>query len=154
MKINEILKKDFVLSELSSDNKSDMLFELCKYLERKGIIKDKKVLFDSLMEREKLASTGIGENLAIPHVKMDGIEQIVGLLGKSVKGIEFESLDNQPVHFVFLLLIPQISTGQHLKALARISRLFKNSDLRIQILKAKKADEIYSLLIDEDSKFI
>ena len=154
MKISEILKRDFVISELSSNNKSDILFELCKYLEQSGIIKNKKDLFDSLIEREILASTGIGENLAIPHVKIDGIEQIIGLLGKSVNGVEFESLDNQPVHFIFLLLIPQNSTGQHLKALARISRLFKNSSLRDHILKAKNADEIYSLLIDEDSKFI
>lgn len=154
MKISEILKKDFVISELLSDNKADILLELCKHLERGGIIKSKNALFNSLMDREKLGSTGIGENLAIPHAKTEEVHQITGMLGRSVKGVEFDSLDGRPAHFIFLLLIPLNSTGQHLKALARISRLFKNSVLRDLILKAKNPDEIYSLLIDEDSKFI
>lgn len=154
MKINEILKKDFIVAELLSDNKKDALLELSAYMEQFGVVRDKASLFAALMERESLCSTGIGENLAIPHAKAKEVSQITVLLGRSVKGIEFESLDRKPAHFICLLLVPQDSTGQHLKAMARISRLFRNQDIRDQILNAKNAAQIYSLLVDEDSKFL
>lgn len=154
MKIGEILKKDFILAELQSNSKTDALWELSEYLERSGVVKDKTTLFAALMEREKLCSTGIGENVAIPHSTIKEINQIIALFGRSTKGIDFESLDRKPVYFICLILVPQSSTGQHLKAMTRISRLFKSQDFRDRILNAKNTVEIYSLLISEDSKFI
>ncbi|MBI4389875.1 MAG: PTS sugar transporter subunit IIA [Nitrospinae bacterium] len=154
MKISEILKKDFIIADLSARDKEDALRELCAFLETKGVIKNKEALFASLMEREKLGSTGIGENVAIPHAKIDQADHIITLFGRSRDGIEFESLDQKPVQFVCLLIAPTASTGHHLKALARISRLLKSQNLRDKILKAQNADEIYSILVDEDAKFI
>lgn len=154
MKIREILQKDFIITELSSDNKAAVFLELCQFLEQHGAIKDRATLLSSLLAREELCSTGIGENVAIPHAKTDQTEQIVALFGRSAKGIEFESLDKKPVHFICLLLAPLSCVGQHLKALAQIARLFKNQHLRNQILNAKNAEEIYSSLLEEDSKFI
>jgi PTS system nitrogen regulatory IIA component len=104
------------------------------------------------LDREKLGSTGIGDNMAIPHAKHEGIEQIITVFARSRKGIDFQSLDRKPVHFVFLLLAPPASTGLHLKALAKIARLFKNPSLRENILKAEDADTINSLILEEDSK--
>lgn len=154
MKISEILKKDFIIADLSARDKGSVLRELCDFLETKGVIKNKEALFASLMEREKLGSTGIGENVAIPHAKIDQADRIVTLFGRSANGIEFESLDQKPVQFVCLLIAPTASTGHHLKALARISRLLKSQVLRDKILKARDAEEIYSILVDEDAKFI
>ncbi len=153
MKLSEILKEDFIIADLNSHDKRGVLTELAKFLEEKGAIKSKDTLFDSLMERESLGSTGIGENVAIPHAKSEEAEQIITLFGRSHKGIDFDSLDQKPVHFVCLLIAPSNSTGLHLKALARISRLFKNQSLREEILKTGSTDEIYSLLVEEDSKF-
>lgn len=154
MKITDILKKDFVIADLAGSDKKDVLEELSEFLEKKGAVKSKETLHTALADREKLGSTGIGENVAIPHAKLDEIDQIITLFGRSVKGVDFESLDKKPVHFVCLVIAPANSTGQHLKALARISRILKSSSLREAIQNASDVDEIYSILVDEDSKFI
>lgn len=154
MKITDILKKDSVLAELRGKNKESIISELTGFLKESGIIKSEDVLKSALMEREKLGSTGIGENVAIPHAKSDEVDQITTVFGRSIDGIDFESLDQKPVHFVCLVIAPAASTGHHLKALARISRLLKSQALRNDILKANSAKDIYSVLVDEDSKFI
>lgn len=154
MKITEILKPDFIISELKATDKKGTLTELSCFLKEKGAIENQQALNNALMEREKLGSTGIGENVAIPHAKCDEIQHIITLFGRSKKGIEFESLDQKPVYFICLLLAPTNSTGQHLKALARIARLMKSKKLREEILDAQDEKKIFSLLLDEDSKFI
>jgi PTS system nitrogen regulatory IIA component len=154
MKITDILTKDFVIDDLAGTDKESVLLEFTKFLEKKGAIKNKEVLLSALIEREKLGSTGIGENVAIPHAKLEEIDHMVTLFGRSIKGVEFESLDKKPVHFVCLVIAPSNSTGQHLKALARISRILKSSALRKSLKNAKDLGEIYSTLVNEDSKFI
>ena len=154
MKIEEILKKESVIADLLADNKIDVIKEMIYRLKENNFIKNEEALFNTLMEREKLGSTGIGENVAIPHGKSNEVTQIITVLARSKKGIEFESLDQKPVHFIWMVIAPANSTGQHLKALARISRLFKNQGLREGILQAENSDGIYSILINEDSKFI
>ncbi len=154
MKISEILSEDFIIANLEPSTKSGVLETLCRFLKEKGVIKDDVTLQEALLEREKLGSTGIGENVAIPHAKSDDIDRIFCVFGKSENGIEYESLDQKPVNFVCLLLAPSNSTGQHLKALARIARLLKSQNLREDILKAQDASGIYTLILNEDSKFI
>ena len=154
MKISDILKKEHVIKELNSCDKKNVLDELSSFLEDEGEITDKESLLAALIEREKLGSTGIGENVAIPHAKISEIDNIITVFGRSKNGVEFESLDQKPVKFIFLVMAPENSTGQHLKVLARISRLFKNPSLRESVLSANEADQIYSILVDEDSKFI
>jgi len=154
MKIGEILSPEFIIANLESTDKEGVLNELCTFLETKGAIRDRAALLQSLLDREKLGSTGIGENVAIPHAKTDEIDHILTVFGKSQKGLDFESLDQKPVHFICLLLAPAQSTGLHLKALARIARLLKSQPLRETILKAGDAETIYSVFQDEDSKFI
>ena len=154
MKIDEILKKESVIADLVGKNKLEVIQEMTSCLKQNNIIKDDQVLFTALMEREKLGSTGIGENVAIPHGKSDELTQIITVFARSLGGVDFESLDQKPVHFVCMVIAPAHSTGQHLKALARISRLFKNQALREGILKAEDSNAIYSILLEEDSKFI
>ena len=154
MKIDEILKKESVIADLVGKNKLEVIQEMTSCLTQNNIIKDDQALFTTLMEREKLGSTGIGENVAIPHGKSDELTQIITVFARSLGGVDFESLDQKPVHFVCMVIAPAHSTGQHLKALARISRLFKNQALREGILKAEDSNAIYSILLEEDSKFI
>jgi len=152
MKISEILTEDCIIVDLEAEDKEGALAEVSLFLERKGIIQDQDKLFQALLDREKLGSTGIGDNMAIPHAKHKSIENIVTVFARSRKGIDFQSLDRKPVHFIFLLLAPPTSTGLHLKALAKIARLFKNPSLRENIIEAKGADAIYALMVEEDSK--
>ena len=154
MKIEEILKKESVISDLLGDSKVKVIKEMTQCLKKNNFIKYDQALFETLMEREKLGSTGIGENVAIPHGKSDEVTQIITVLARSKKGVEFESLDQKPVHFVCMVIAPAHSTGQHLKVLARVSRIFKNQGIREEILKAENSDTIYSILMNEDSKFI
>ena len=154
MKIDEILKKESVIENLAGKNKLDVIKEMTECLKQNNTIKDDQSLYTTLMEREKLGSTGIGENVAIPHGKSDELTQIITVFARSLGGVDFESLDQKPVHFVCMVIAPAHSTGQHLKALARISRLFKNQALREGILKAEDSNAIYSILLEEDSKFI
>ena len=154
MRIDEILRKESVIADLLGDNKVEVIKEMTQCLKKNNFIKNDQALFETLMKREKLGSTGIGENVAIPHGKSNEVSQIITVLARSKNGVEFESLDQKPVHFVCMVIAPANSTGQHLKVLARISRIFKNQGLREDILNAGNSDSIYSILINEDSKFI
>ncbi len=106
-----------------------------------------------LNERERLGSTAIGDGIAIPHGKIRGITQILGAFGRSTRGLDFDSLDGNPTHLFFLLIAPEESTSLHLKALARVSRLFKDGAFRQHLLEARDAGELYRLLKEEDSKY-
>ena len=150
MKISNFLKKDFVLPELALKDKEDVLNHLADFLQSKNAIQNKENLLRSLLEREGLGSTGIGDNVAIPHAKSDQINNIMALFVRSKEGINFDSLDQKPVHFICLLIAPSHSTGLHLKALARIAKILKRNTLRNKILNAGSAEDIYSILIEED----
>ena len=143
-----------MIADLLGDSKVKVIKEMTQCLKQNNFIKNDQALFETLMEREKLGSAGIGENVAIPHGKSDEVTQIITVLARSKKGVEFESLDQKPVHFVCMVIAPAHSTGQHLKVLARVSRIFKNQGIREEILEAENSDTIYSILINEDSKFI
>jgi len=154
MKITDILKKEHIIDNLVSTDKASTLEEISSFLKNKGLVSNKETLLNALMGRELLGSTGIGENVAIPHAKISEIDQIITMFGRSIKGIEFDSLDKKPVHFIYLVLAPMNSSGQHLKVLARISRLLKNKSLRESIISATETNQIYSIIADEDSKYI
>ena len=154
MKITDILKKEYIIDSLVSVDKANTLEELSNFLKSKGLVFVKENLLNALMERERLGSTGIGENVAIPHAKISEIDQIITIFARSIKGVEFDSLDKKPVHFIYLVLAPEKSSGQHLKVLARVSRLLKNKPLRESIISATETNQIYSIIADEDSKYI
>lgn len=152
MQMSEILDSDAIIAEIKAKDKKFVLEELADFLYQKKLVSNKEEVFRVLSEREKLGSTGIGENVAIPHAKMKGLDKIVAAFGISKKGIDFDSLDRKPVNFVFVLLTPEKATGNHLKALVRISRLLKNPEFRSTILKAPDKISIYKIILKEDSK--
>jgi PTS system nitrogen regulatory IIA component len=114
---------------------------------------DAQKLVETLLDREKLGSTGIGEGVAIPHGKVPGLPGLTASFGRSVAGIDFRAIDGRPTHLFFALFAPENSAGAHLKALARTSRIFKNSAFRDSILRAPTSDDIYRLIEAEDAKY-
>jgi PTS system nitrogen regulatory IIA component len=114
---------------------------------------DEARLVDVLIEREKLQSTGIGEAVAIPHGKLPGISRLLASFARSRSGVDFESIDGQDTHLFFLLVVPEHSGGQHLKALARISRFFRDAAFRKRLLDAETLDEVFRAIEEEDAKF-
>lgn len=152
MKIVDFLKKENCTASLSSTVKDGALKELTALLAKNNDIVDSDEIFNALMEREKLGSTGIGERIAIPHAKVKGINSLVAAFGISEEGIDYLAVDDQPVQWIFLLLASENSTGVHLKALARISRLLKSERFRSEIEQAETNEQIYKLIEEEDNK--
>ena len=152
MKIAEFLSPQAVVADLRAQSKPEILKELSDSLARAnpGLRPDR--LVEVLQEREKLGSTGIGEGVAIPHGKLAGLSSLLASFGVSRGGVDFEAIDGKPTFLFFALVAPENSAGVHLKALARISRLFKNPSFRQAILGAQTAAEIYKLIADEDAR--
>jgi len=152
MKILDVLKKEAIISDLKSRDKKGILEELVDPI---AIITEinHKDLVRVLMDREKLGSTGIGGGIGIPHGKLKQLESLALGFGLSRKGVDFESMDNQPTHIFFLLVTPENSTGLHLKMLARISRILKHDNFKEKLLNATSSDEIFSIIKEEDDEF-
>jgi PTS system nitrogen regulatory IIA component len=152
MKITEFLVPESVIGALAATDKLGALSELCSVLaKRVGSVPCEK-LTEVLLDRERLSSTGIGDGVAIPHGKLAGLPGLVAAFGVSKNGIDFDAIDQKPTHLFFALLAPENSAGVHLKALARISRLFKNPAFRKSILEAADAKAVYDLIASEDAK--
>jgi PTS system nitrogen regulatory IIA component len=153
MKITEILSAELVVPELAGSTKAQVLRELAQPISAKYRELDVGAITAVLAERERLGSTAIGDGIAIPHGKMPGVKQILGTFGRHRRGVDFESLDGRPTHLFFALVAPEDSTSLHLKALARVSRLFKDTAFRERLMAAKDTDEIFRLMVEEDSRY-
>lgn len=156
MKVLDFLSKKAIKANLAATSKEDALKELVELLISAGEIakKDCAKLIESLMARESLGSTAIGHNVGIPHAKSDCVKRLIAALGLSQKGVDFDSLDGEPVFIFFLLIAPQDSAGPHLKALARISRLTKDKYFRDSLRQAKDEKTLLRIISQEDEKRI
>jgi PTS system nitrogen regulatory IIA component len=152
MKIVEFLRPDAVIAKLGGSTPQAVLAELCRPICAAHRLEPQRVL-ETLLERERLGSTGIGEGIAIPHGKIAGLPALVASFGRAPGGIDFRSIDGRPAHLFFALVAPENSAGAHLKALARISRIFKNPAFREAILKAEGPEEIFRLIEAEDGRY-
>jgi PTS system nitrogen regulatory IIA component len=152
MKITSILKPEGIIPQLSAKDKDGVLHELAKAISRSVASLSEEEVYHVLAEREKLGSTGIGSGVAIPHGKMENLEHIVACFGKSTQGIDFESQDGEMTHLFFGLIAPENSAGLHLQALAKLSRLLKNTDFRKKLLEATDAPNLFHIIAEEDEK--
>lgn len=150
MRIVDFLTKSRVIASLQATSKEGVLVELVEPLAREYSTVNKALLIKTLIERENLGSTGIGGGIAIPHGKFDGLNEIVASFGRSVDGVDFNSMDSKPAYLFFLLVAPRNSAGDHLKALAKISRLFKDPILKSSLRQADTADDLYQLIEEFD----
>jgi nitrogen PTS system EIIA component len=153
MKITDILSPDAIIPDLKGVTKPTVLAEIAQLLAAKHpeiALEDLKAV---LAERERLGSTAIGDGIAIPHGKLRGVTKIIGAFGRHIKGVDFESLDGGPTHLLFVLIAPEDSASLHLKALARVSRLLKESSFRERLMAANGADELFRLIKDEDARY-
>ena len=151
MKIMDILVKDAVILNLGVRTKQDVLGEMAAALAKVEPQIEADRLLEVLLEREALQSTGIGEGVAIPHGKMAGLDRLVASFARSPEGVDFESIDGQPTFHFFLLVVPEHSGGQYLKALARISRFFRDVTFRDRLATAESLEEVIRAIEDEDA---
>lgn len=152
MKISDVLERKTVIPNLQSRSKPDVIRELAENLASVyPNINDEK-LIEVLMEREKLCSTAVDSGVAIPHAKMSGVSDIIAGFGRSIEGIDYDSLDSKLTHLFIILVAPETSIGAHIQLLARISKIFKNPELRAKLMNLETQDEIYDSIIMEDAR--
>lgn len=153
MKITDFLGSDSVIPQLASRDKTSAIEEMANLLASCHRELEKAQVLEVFLERERISTTAIGDGVAIPHGKLPSVDRVLGVFARSLEGIDFASLDGEPTHLFFALIAPQNAAADHLKALARISRLLKDDTFRQRLMQAKGSQELYTLIAEEDEKF-
>lgn len=149
-KITDYMSVDLIDLDLKSNNKADVLKELNNLLNKSGKINNKEKCLETLNNREKLGSTGIGKGVAIPHAKTEYADDLTIAFGISKKGIDFDSVDSDKVGIFFVFASPLKNSRTYLKILARISRLIRNEEFRDKLKSAKNSEEILNIIDTEE----
>ena len=152
MKVLDFLDKNAIKANIKSIKKEDVIKELVELLCLAYSIKDKASLVQTLLNRESLGSTGIGQGIGIPHAKSNCVKELIAALGVSKNGVDFDSLDGEPTYIFMLLVAPEDAAGPHLKALAKISRMLKDKFVRDSLVAAKDEKAVLNIIAQEDRK--
>ncbi|MDC0987569.1 PTS IIA-like nitrogen regulatory protein PtsN [Alphaproteobacteria bacterium] len=152
MEIADILTPQSIVPKLSATSKKQVLQELAKRAATVTGLKE-RFIFDALLQRERLGTTGVGHGIAIPHGKLEGIDKLFGLFARLEKPVDFDAIDEQPVDLLFLLLAPEIAGADHLKALARVSRLLRNRTICDKIRGSNDGDALYALITESNTSY-
>lgn len=153
MKLKDILTDDLVIIPLKSHKKTEIIEEMVDHLHEKKKITNRDKILKAILDRENVMSTGVGDHVAIPHGKAEGVKDIVASLGITDSDVDFHSIDNKPVRLIFLLVGPPDKTGPHLKALSRISRLMHREEFRTKLLNSKTAVEVMAVIQEEEERY-
>ncbi len=150
VKITDFLSQETVIPELAGRDKQAVLDELAEKFPAAHASLNAKRVREVLVDREKISTTAIGDGVAIPHGKLAGVDRVHAVFARSKLGVDFASLDGEPTHLFFALIAPEDGAADHLKALARISRLLKDAVFRAQLLKAESGKELFEIIAAED----
>lgn len=148
MEISDLITPECVVANLKATSKKHALQELSKRIAKLSGLND-RVVFDVLLERERLGTTGVGMGIAIPHGKLPGLDRLHAMFAKLERPIDFDAIDEQPVDLIFLLLAPESAGADHLKALARMSRLLRNKSICKKLRGSDSPEALYALLTEE-----
>lgn len=147
MEINDLLSTESVIANLRVTSKKQALQDLARRAAEITSLEE-RAIFDVLMEREKLGTTGVGNGIAIPHGKLASLDRLYGVFSRLERPIDFQSIDEHPVDLIFLLLAPESAGADHLKALARVSRLLRDKTVCEKLRGTDNAEALYALLTD------
>lgn len=146
MKISDLLTEEFIAPDLKGSNKYEVIEELLDVLVKNGKVKDRELALRDLIEREQYLSTGLESGLAVPHAKTAAVAELLLSFGLSRNGLDFETLDGKPAHFIFLVLSPRDTSGPHIKVLAQITRNFREGGIGPQLLNSHNTAEILEII--------
>ncbi len=152
MKLSDIIEEDYIIPELKANDKRGVLEELTEMITVHEPYIDKMALVKVLVDRERLGSTGIGDGVAIPHGKLNGVKHPIISFGRSKQGLDFDSMDGQPAYLFFLIVAPENSSGFHLQVLAKIAKILKSSVFRKKLMDADSRIELYQIITESDDE--
>lgn len=147
MSLAEILKPEGVIANLKARSKKQALQELSTVASKLCGL-DAQLILDKLVARERLGTTGVGQGIAIPHAKFLKADKVVGVFARLEQPVDFESIDDRPVDLIFLLIAPEVGGAEHLRALARVSRLLRNQELCTKLRGSRERAALYALLTE------
>ena len=153
MKIMDYLNEEWVIPDLKGTDKPSILKELSSVLVKACQVSSVEELFQVLLDREKLGSTGIGEGIAIPHGRLKKLKRFYISFGRSLKGVDFDSIDRKPSQIFFLVMAPENSAVDNLKLLSRIVTLLKEPSFKKRLMEAPSPKELFQIISEEDEKY-
>ncbi len=153
MKIMDYLNEEWVIPDLKGTDKPSILKELSGVLAKACQASSVEELFQVLLDREKLGSTGIGEGIAIPHGRLKKLKRFYICFGRSVQGVDFDSIDRKPSQLFFLVMAPENSAVDNLKLLSRIVTLLKEPSFKKRLMEARSQKELFQIISEEDEKY-
>ena len=153
MKLTEILGENEITIDLEAEDKWEAIEELIDVMisEHEVSLRDRDYIIDVINQREKSMSTGVGNGVAIPHGTVDCVDAIIGALGISARGINWDAIDGKPVHIVLILLVPKTKIGKHIKTLANTARTFGQKEICRRITAAKSPAEVLEILKEAEA---
>jgi fructose-specific phosphotransferase system IIA component len=154
MKVSDLLKPEFIIPNLKGESKEEVINELIDLFKGDPRVEDLEKVRSAVLEREKVMSTGVGKGFAIPHGKTNAVKEIIGAFGRVPDGIDYDSLDGNPVQLIFLLVGKDNLISTHIKLLSRISRVMNKDDFRHRLIEANNSQEIIKLFSEEEEHFL
>ncbi len=153
MKVSELLNPGVIIADLKGTKKEEVINELIDLFKGDSRVQDVEKVRSAVLDREKIMSTGVGKGFAIPHGKTNSITDIIAAFGKTKNPVDYDALDSQPVHLVFLLVGKDNLVSKHIKLLSRISRMMNKDDFRKRLLEAGSAEEILDIFNKEEESY-
>jgi mannitol/fructose-specific phosphotransferase system IIA component (Ntr-type) len=154
VRVQDILQKNSILIELASTDKQEVLTQMARYMVSLHDIPNGDSIAQKILERESDMSTGIGYGIAIPHGRINGIDKLYMIAGRSDKGIEFNAIDEEPVHLIFMMISPANTSTDHTNILSVLSRIMSYEDVRTKLLTADSADSFLDIIIKSENKYV
>jgi len=154
VRIQDILQKNAVIINLEASNKTELLTQMAKYLASLYDIQNPALVIQKIIDREAEMSTGIGFGIAIPHARIESIDKVFMVAARSVKGIEFEAIDEQPVHLIFMMLSPANASNQYTQILSALSRIMSYEDIRQSLIETDVAENFLTIIARGEDKYV
>lgn len=153
MKVFELLDEKFILTDFKSDDKEYVINELIDLYKENDKVNDIEIVRTAILDREKIMSTGVGKGFAIPHGKTNAVNDVIAAFGKTTRDIDYDALDGNPVHLVFLLVGRDDMVSKHIKLLSRISRLMNKDEFRERLINSNSKEEIINIFKEEEEQY-
>jgi fructose-specific phosphotransferase system IIA component len=154
VRIQDIIQKNAIIINLEAPDKSGLLIQMAKYLASLYDLKNNEQVVQKILDREAEMSTGIGFGIAIPHARIEGVDRVYMIAARSVKGIEFDAIDEQPVHLVFMMISPANASNQYTQILSSLSRIMSYEDIRKSLMETETPEEFLNIISRGEDKYV